>query len=385
MERLMIPRFRVSGGKHCWTTALKNVLDWNGLDLSEEMLFGLSGGIGFIYWYMKLMPAPFIGTRYGKGIDPLLDTCKRIGAEVSVEQTSSAEKGHEELKRQLREGQPALIFVDMAYLPYLALPEKAHFGAHTVVVFGLDERRGKVCIADRCNKPVTVSTEVLKKARSSKFAPFPPKNKLLRIEYPPKISNLAGPIRESISRCCEQMLRPPIKNIGLAGIQKWADLVPKWRRQFKGMDLLGCLFNVFLYIEISGTGGGAFRKMYAEFLSQARAVLGKPALEETVGMFRDSGKMWGEVAAAALPDSWPVLGKIRRLCVRKNTLFEEQQPQALEKMLKINSELDSLMGEAAEELRGEKATELLAGLRERILQCYVIERSAVEKLDGVIK
>ena len=65
-EKLMIAGFNQFGGKHCWTTALKSLFDHHGLHLSEEMLFGLGGGIGFIYWYMKMMPAPFIGGRHGK-------------------------------------------------------------------------------------------------------------------------------------------------------------------------------------------------------------------------------------------------------------------------------------------------------------------------------
>ena len=39
------------GGKHCQTTALKSILSYYGLTISEEMLFGLGGGVGFIYWY----------------------------------------------------------------------------------------------------------------------------------------------------------------------------------------------------------------------------------------------------------------------------------------------------------------------------------------------
>lgn len=52
-ERLMLEGFELFVGKHCESTALKRVLDYHGLSLSEEMLFGLSGGVGFIYWYIE--------------------------------------------------------------------------------------------------------------------------------------------------------------------------------------------------------------------------------------------------------------------------------------------------------------------------------------------
>ena len=58
LERLVIQGLKEFAGKHCETSALKRVLDYHGLSLSEEMLFGLGGGVGFIYWYMKPIPPP---------------------------------------------------------------------------------------------------------------------------------------------------------------------------------------------------------------------------------------------------------------------------------------------------------------------------------------
>ena len=206
-EKLLVPDFKQFGGKHCQTAALKNVLDHHGLHFSEEMLFGLGGGIGFIYWYTKRMPAPFIGSRGGKREDFLIDICHRIGAAASITQTSSSNKGHDELRKLLRDNEPAIVFLDMAYLPYMALPEEAHFGGHTVVVYGLDEQENRVYISDRGKNPVTVKIEDLKRARSSRFPPFPPRNKLLKIKYPSEDLRQENPaplladLRQKILEC----------------------------------------------------------------------------------------------------------------------------------------------------------------------------------------
>ena len=383
-EELIIADFKQFGGKHCQTTALKSVLDYHGLHLSEEMLFGLGGGVGFIYWYMKSMASPFVGTRYGKVEEFLLNTCKRIGAEASIFQTSSTEKGHEELKKLLRQGEPAYVFVDMPYLPYLALPEVAHFGGHAVVVYGLVEVENKVYISDRGDGPVTASIEELKKARSSKHPPFPAKNKLLKIRYPTQIANLEKGITDAIQECLTSMLNPPIRNIGLAGIKKWADIVLKWPLQFKGMNLLGALFNVFIYIEVGGTGGSAFRTMYAQFLREASSILNKPDLSEVAGIFENSGRVWKEIADAALPDSWSTLRRIRELSFEKNRIFEEQKSGALEKMWKINIELDDLAKKAVEDLQKEDSALLVADLRQKILECFEIESQAFQKLESIM-
>jgi hypothetical protein len=389
-EKLLVKDFNQFGGKYCWTTALKNVFAYHGLDLSEELLFGLGGGLGFIYWYMKMMPAPFIGARYGKGVEPLINTCQRIGGDATVIETTSMQKGHDALLKMLREGEPAVVFVDMAYLPYLALPEVAHFGGHTVVVYGINEEKNNVHISERAATGLCISIDDLKKSRNSKFPPFPAKNRLLQITYPQTVANLEKAIRDSIRESCDSMLNPPIKNIGLPGMQKWAGFVLTWPQQFRGLNLFDCLFNIFIYIEIGGTGGSAFRPMYAQFLREASSIVNKSKLVEVAEMFEESGKKWSEIAMTALPDNWPTLKRIRELSIEKNKIFEEQPPRALEKMREIGAEItDTLIRKKAaeefEELQGQRLVPVLTELRQKIIKLHEIEKKAFEKLNNIVK
>lgn len=381
-ESLMVEGFRSFIGKHCETTALKRVLDYHEFSLSEEMLLGLGGGVGFIYWHMKEMLFPFVGGRSGKSTDFSTNICRRIGADVTISETSSSKRGYEELKALLGAGEPAVVYGDMAYLPYFAMPEVAHFGGHVFVVFGLDEARGEVYIYDRGRNPVTVSIDDLAKARGSKFPPFPPKHRLLKIKYPAKVANLEQGIRKSIRECCQNMLKPPMKNIGLAGMEKWSKLVVKWPEQFKGVNLLGALMNGFIYIETGGTGGSAFRSMYAQFLEEASLIINQPALKEVAEMLRESAAVWSEIASGLMPDSWPNLKKMRELMWEKNRLFEEQGPGALVAMKQINVELDSLMMSAVKDL--EKTPEFLADVQRSIIRCLQIEREAFQALSSII-
>jgi hypothetical protein len=382
-ETFLLKDFVCTGGKHCQTTAMKGILDYSGYPLSEEMLLGLGGGIGFIYWYIKFMPAPFVGGRNAKPEDFTLNICKRIGAKASLLQTSSKSKGYEELKNVLRVGKPVYLFVDMAYFPYFALPENSHFGAHTIAVFGIDEINNKVYIADRGKKPLTVTIEELEKARNSKFPPYPPKNKLLKIQYPIEAKSLEKGIVEAIKDSCDTMLHPPIKNIGLSGMQKWAKLVIEWPKQFQGMNLLGCLFNTFVYIEIGGTGGSAFRPMYAQFLKESAKVIKKPDLLEAAELFEASGELWSRIAKAALPDSWNSLKRIRELMIESNRIFEEQEQGALEKMKRIGMELNDTMGLASQELSSKKreVMELFKDMQEGIQKCSEKEEEAFKALE----
>lgn len=128
-------------------------------------------------------------------------------------------------------GKPAYIFVDMAYFPYLALSENAYFGAHTIAVFGIDEMDDTVYVADRGKKPVTVTIEELERARNSKFLPYPPKNKILKIQYPIRTTTFErGIVEGALART---------KKIGteLNDIMNWASKELS-RRDKEVMELL---------------------------------------------------------------------------------------------------------------------------------------------------
>lgn len=383
---LEIHGFETLGGKHCWSASVRSVLNFHGIRLSEEMTFGLSGGLSFIYWYGKGMPAPFVGGRYGKGQEPIADTFRRIGGSTAVKETSSCKSAEKDLLDSLERGEPAIVFVDMAYLPYMMMPEEAHFGGHTIVVHGLT---GDVCqVSDRSIHPFALGMADLQKARGSKFPPFQPRNRMLLPTYPEVLADLGPGIRESISVSVDSMLDPAISNFGLKGIKKWSAEVKKWPANFKGMALFGCLLNMFVYIEIGGTGGGAFRTMYADFLDESARIMKEPELSKAAGEFRDCGKQWSGIARAAMPDDWDCMAQARSLMVQKNELFEREGPKARDRLLAIGQELDGpVMSNIRTEfgsLNPKKAEELMGELSRRIVDLERSEAAAFGSLREII-
>jgi hypothetical protein len=387
-EDLMIEDFATLGGKHCWSASARSVLNFHGLKMSEEMVFGLSGGLSFIYWYGKGMPAPFVGGRYGKGNDPIADTFRRIGGEAAIKETASGAIAMKDLIGSLKKGEPAIVFVDMAYLPYMMMPEEAHFGGHTIVVHGV-RTDGVTLVSDRSVVPFELRMVDLQKARGSKFPPFQPKNRMLLPGYPEKIVDLAPGIMESIRNSCDSMLDPAINNFGLKGIKKWSSEVRRWPTNFKGMALFGCLMNLFIYIEIGGTGGGAFRPMYADFLDESSHIVGAPELSGIASQFRGCGNQWSDIAKAAMPDDWRSLAQMRRLMLRKNDLFEREGPKAYDRIRGINDELEGELIRAVKDefnsLSPSKAGNLMEDLSGRIKDLEGSERAAFSSLREVMR
>ncbi len=92
------------------------------------------------------------------------------------------------------------------------------------------------------------------------------------------------------------MLEPPIRNIGVAGIRKAAQMVPKWPDKLDARALRFALFNAHIFISaVGGTGGGAFRYMFSRFLREASEIAGQPRWKESADEFRYIGAKWEDL------------------------------------------------------------------------------------------
>jgi hypothetical protein len=92
------------------------------------------------------------------------------------------------------------------------------------------------------------------------------------------------------------MLEPPIRNIGVKGIRKAANLVPKWPEKLEPDQLKFALFNAYIFISpVGGTGGGSFRYMFSRFLAEAADLTGNARLVESAGEFKHIGDQWEEL------------------------------------------------------------------------------------------
>jgi len=298
------PQCPALDGSHCVTSSLAKIFHHAGRPLSEDMLLGLGAGMGFIYWQMKMggQTMIFIGGR-GNVKDFYQDLARRTGVRIAENRTSSAKKAEEALLGSLVKRQPVFLGADMGFLPWFDLPADYHFGGHAFVACGYDGHQ-TVLGSDIEQKaggikkgfyaPITL--EQLRKARNSTFKPFPPRNLWLEFDFSGFRAPGAKPIAQSIAQTVDAHLNPPIKNFGVSGMRHTASQLLKWPSLFNDHELRMNLFNLYIFIEIGGTGGGCFRSMYARFLDEAAAIAKKPALAEAAANFRDSSRRFTEIA-----------------------------------------------------------------------------------------
>jgi hypothetical protein len=281
---------------HCVTGSMRHVYVYNDHDISEEMLLGLGAGVSFSYWHFKGQ-TPFMGGR--GGFKPPMEEAagQRTGVVIKSHTTTSARKARKTLLEMLDAGQPAMIGCDMGFLPYFDFGgQEYHFGGHVVVVCGYDPGADQVLIADREEELHPVAMADLEKARGSTYKPFPPQNLWYTFDFSQKRQPTADEVRQAILEQIKPMLEPPIRNIGVKGIRKAAEMVPQWPNKLEADELRFALFSAYIFISpVGGTGGGSFRYMFSRFLREAAEITGDARLGESADEFQRIGDGWEEL------------------------------------------------------------------------------------------
>lgn len=290
-------------GYHCQTNSLAKIFYNHGHLFSEDMLLGLGAGMGFIYWKMKTgdQDTVFIGGR-GNTKNFFVDLGRRVGVKIKKVFTSSERKAQTTLLDQLALKHPVMLYGDMGYLPWFDLPEDYHFGGHTFVVCGYNQK-DTVLASDIDQKASglkkgfyhPISLEELRRARNSPFKPFPPKNTYLKFDFKEFHHPSSEDVISSIRQTIDAQLDPPIKNFGVKGLRHTGKEILKWPKMFGDEALRLNLFTLYIFIEIGGTGGGCFRYMYSRFLKEASNITGSSDLAAASKMIMESGKKFSEI------------------------------------------------------------------------------------------
>ena len=107
-------------------------------------------------------------------------------------------------------------------------------------------------------------------------------------------------LHAAILECAQDMLHPPIRNMGVRGIQTAKERMLSWPETMSDQDIHAACENIALYIRAdAGTGGGLFRWMYADFLGEAATILELSSLNAISKEMRQAGNHWEKLADLA--------------------------------------------------------------------------------------
>jgi hypothetical protein len=305
----MVPGFRHLPGNHCGSTALRNLLGFHGVEISEEMAFGLGAGAAFYYVALDdASPSRWFNGRAARLEENFVEL---TGAPLALQTFDRPDAAMKAALAEVDEGRPSILLTDLYYLDHYG--KSAHFPGHAVVLTGYD---GELAyLSDTAFEELqTTRLENLERARHGDHPAMPLNGHMFHVSGPLDPDQLEAAVPRAIARAASEMLDPPFGEFaGLPAVRRLAAEAASWPEAAE--DWQWCARFAYQVIERRGTGGGNFRLMYSRFLEECgygEATLAAEAAAgwtELAGAFREASEQeqpeartWeriGEAAAGA--------------------------------------------------------------------------------------
>jgi Butirosin biosynthesis protein H, N-terminal/Domain of unknown function (DUF4872) len=287
----MVPGYRHVPGNHCGSTALRNLLAFHGLQMSEEMALGLGAGISFYYVTLDgSSPSRITNGRTARLEEQFVEL---TGAPLRLATFDDEDAAWQAARSAVDSGRPAILITDLYYLDHYG--KSAHFPGHAVVLAGYDSELAY--LSDTGFEELqTTRLESLRRARHGQHPIFPLDGHMFTVPEGERIGDLSEAAPEAIARCARGMLEPELGEFqGLPALRRLADEVGAWPDAAE--DWRWCARFLYQVIERRGTGGGNFRLMYSRFLEEAGY--------EEAAQAREAAAAWTALAGAAQAASEP--------------------------------------------------------------------------------
>ena len=316
---------------HCENGTTMNLLNHQGIHLSEPLIFGIGSGCFFSYMpFYKVNGLPVISFRHWPGIIFKRSTDK-LGVAIERMKFKRQQHAMAALDALLDRGVPVGLLVGVFNLTYFPPEYRFHFNAHNMVVIGKEDDH--YFVSDPVMENIeTLSSRDLQRVRFAKGT-YPPKGRMYWVTHKPGAIDLETAIRRGIRKNCEDMLRIPVPLFGVKGIHYIANRVKEWDKKYgpaKAALLLGQFIRM---LEEIGTGGAGFRFMYAAFLQETAGIFNDTAFRQLSEEMTKIGDSWREFASLGAKNlrnrgveetPYPVLAEhLHRIADRERILFQE--------------------------------------------------------------
>ncbi|SDY61349.1 protein of unknown function [Amycolatopsis xylanica] len=388
----MESEYQLRGGRQADAAAVANVLAARGAEVSEALVFAVSGGIGagyILFEFAREVDATLVVAFRNQWQYPktwLESTIDRLGLKANVHTTGGKRGAAKRLSAALKENEPVIVLPDQQTLGYRHLPEKLNgHGGHFVVAYG--EEDGRVLVDDRNLKPLTVERARFDAARA-RVGSY--KNLLVNIG-PGPVEDLEKAVRAGLNDCV-QRLSGSSTSFALPTWDRWAKSMtdergPKgWPTVFATRrGLVSSLLTIWEGVTTAGMTGGHSRDLFADSLTEAGALLDNEALTEQAEQWRAIATQWDELAEAALPKHVTEFGWMRDLTaavtkgVRGGDEGVEAAAEAGAELWRVRGHYDAEIPFTDEQVNG-----IFTDLGSRLREIHAAEVAAVKDLTEVL-
>jgi hypothetical protein len=325
-EGKIIPGYRHQPGFHCASSAIRNVLAFRGIRLSEPAVIGLGRGPGLCYLVIDQRPSHLVHVRH---LTLEENFFRAVGLQFRWRETEDAAEATRLAKASVDRGLPVLIQTDIKYLPYFNTDQ--HFTGHAVVICGYDDEKGEFYVSDTLHpETLAVAFPDMERARSALFPPFILNNKSFALEDLSGFHIDEDVVRDAVRRWAGEN-RYGIPELplpyGIPALEALIEDLHHWR---EAADWQWSARFTYQIIERRGTGGAGFRTLYRQFLEEQEGVhtsLRRLGLARDMavieGIYHDMAAAFRKVSEWDSPDFSPVKPVLEKLLEREKAFYEK--------------------------------------------------------------
>ncbi len=386
------------GGMCRDTGALRNVLAAAGIlaphtgePLSEAVVTGLCGGVGFLYAlfeYKGWPPMLSVMCRFDTMPDSFIaGGLARLGVPTTVQETSSAATARKALDAAIEAGKPPLCVVDCVGLLHEGEAGPMQMAGMAPTVVAVAGVQGDTLLIDDGGvDPRRMTHEQFARARGLYKKG---KNRLITIDGAPPKVDVKACIRKAVAATGDRYTNAPYKgfasNFGLAGLDKWRRLLTDakdakgWPSVFpEGRLAYLALRRTYDGIEHDFTPPAAGRPMYAEFLTEAAAITGVKGFEKASELYKRSGAAWSKITVAIAGCGDGAIAQGCGLGDSAREIFDEAGCPRRAEIASIVNQRTTLAQTC--KLPAERAAELYGRLAGHVGEVLALEREAAGAL-----
>ena len=281
-------------GAHCESGTVTSLLNHNGLDITEPMVFGIAGNIFFGYFESSNFPFPTFIVRNKPG-SIRKNIAKSLGVKFYTKNFKSKEKGEKVLGELISNDIATAVQVDFYYMDYMPEWQRAHINVHFVNIIGKNENNYLVSDSYYPKKS-NLAIDKLTKARFTGGF-MAPKGFLFYPEYIPEKIDFKKAIIKGIKKSAYNMTKLPVPFVGIKGMRKFARKVTEWPKIARDIDHLSHeIMKINILLEDQGTGGAGFRYLFATFLQQAAEKVNEQGLKDMSKRMMEIGDNWRNIS-----------------------------------------------------------------------------------------
>lgn len=289
-------------GRHCGSSAIRDLIEYHGTPMTEAMCFGLGAGLGITYLELPDAPVPFMTHVRSLGYEARV--FENLGVPFAWSTYHSPDEATLALEGLLDAGRPALLLTDIFHLPYFG--SRTHFPGHAIMAWQRNSTTVLVTDTERPD-PILVEHDALTRARFSNQPPFMHNGDLFApTSIDPDLSpeRIADAIRQNAA-----LLLTGDSHSGLSALDTWINDLSRWETTGDWRWTTRFAYQV---IEKRGTGGGGFRQMYAEFLVEASQDDQRIRSHQLPTLMDECAQQWTKLAmqlkSASESEHFPAVG-----------------------------------------------------------------------------